>query len=83
MLEEHQYKMVKVVKLRQSFQDYDGWKVNQRPPQKGDVGCLIDVLHATGLPNKYVVEKIEPSTGITIWLADFWEDELELIDEDS
>jgi hypothetical protein len=38
------------------------------------------VLKGTGLPTKYIVEKSD-SNGATIWLADFLEEELELVTE--
>jgi hypothetical protein len=76
-----QYSLVRVVRLLQPPDEYDGWRVNQRPPRIGDVGCLIDTLEAPGLPNKYVVEysTIE-SQGCDIWLADFFAEEIEPVD---
>lgn len=72
------YRQVRIRKILQAH--YDGWRVNKRDPQEGDVGWVIDVLHASNLPDKYVVEKTDPSTGETIWLADFYDDELEAVD---
>ena len=72
------YSKVKVVQLIGSTTDYDGWKVNQRNPMVGDTGTLIDVLDAPDLPSKFVVEKSDEN-GITIWLADFFQEELDLI----
>lgn len=54
--------------------DRDGWKLNMRAPRVGDVGTLVDVLHAAGHPDRFVVECCEH--GATTWLADFAEDEL-------
>jgi hypothetical protein len=71
-----QYGLVRVVRLLQPLDEYDGWRVNQRPPQIGDVGCLIDTLEAPGWPNKYVVE-LSGSDGCDIWLADFFAEEIE------
>ena len=73
-----QYDMVRIRRLIQSPVSYDGWLVNQRPPQVGDVGVLLDVLHAPGLPDRYVVEH-SGADGITIWLGDFAAEEIEPI----
>ncbi len=77
------YERVRIRKLIQVEADYDGWRVNKRDPQEGDIGWLIDVLHAPNLPDKYVVEKTDPLTGETIWLADFYGEELESIDSNA
>lgn len=71
-----------VVRVRRRFRDpadYDGWRLNQRPPHVGDVGTIVEVLHAEGLPDCYVVESADEN-GMTIWLADFTADELEPFD---
>lgn len=70
------YQQVRVMKLLRDPKDYNGWNLNKRLPSPGDIGTLIDVLHATGLPDHYVVEKTG-SDGDTIWLSEFTEDELE------
>jgi hypothetical protein len=62
--------------LVQPPSDYDGWRLNKRPPRIGDVGTLLDILHADGLPDRYVVECCE-TNGTAVWLADFHSDELE------
>jgi hypothetical protein len=71
------YSKVRIVKLIQNPDDYDGWKLNKRPPQIGDEGYLIDILNAKGWPDKYVVEKADPLDGVDIWLSDFYEEEIE------
>lgn len=60
---------------------YDGWSVNRRPPAPGDVGAIVDVLRAPGLPDRYVVECSGPD-GVDHWLADFAAEELELVAEE-
>ena len=45
-----QYSLVRVRQLLHPPEYYDGWRINQRPPQVGDVGYLIDILQAPGLP---------------------------------
>jgi hypothetical protein len=71
-----EYEMVRVRQLLRAAEEYDGWRFNQRPPRVGDVGYIVDVLHADGVPDNYVVESSGPD-GITVWLGDFSEDELE------
>ena len=50
---------------------------NSGAPSVGDVGTLLEVLHAPGLDNRYVVECVHDTDGTTVWLSDFSEDELE------
>ncbi len=68
---------VRVRHLRNEASSYDGWRVNQRPPQVGDFGTVLDVLSAPNLPNKYVVESCLPD-GTSLWLADFFAEEIEI-----
>lgn len=70
------YGGVRVCRLDRPPESYDGWGANQRPPAVGDPGTLIDILEASGLPDRFVVESSSPD-GITIWLADFSAEELE------
>jgi hypothetical protein len=76
-----QYQLVRIRQLFQPSSDYDGWRLNQRPPRIGDIGTLIDILHADGLPDRYVVECCE-TKGTAVWLADFHGDELEPLTDD-
>lgn len=69
------YSKVRVRRLLRLLEEYDGWRVNQRPPQVGDVGVVVDILQAAGEPDSYVVESCGPG-GITVWLGDFREEEL-------
>ena len=71
-----QYSMVRIRELLRPPAEYDGWKVNQRPPQVGDVGVLLDIFPAPGYPHAYVVE-VCGKDGVTVWLADFAAEELE------
>ena len=78
MPELRQYELARVRELTSSEIDRDGWRINRRSPRVGDVGTLIDILQASGLPDRYVVEC--PSTlgdGSTEWLSEFTADELE------
>jgi hypothetical protein len=71
-----QYGLVRVVQLLSPPESYDGWRVNRRPQQVGDIGTLVDIVHAPGLADKYVVEA-SGSDGVAICLADFDAEQLE------
>jgi hypothetical protein len=72
------YQLVRIRTLHHPLEHYDGWGVNVRPPQVGDIGTLIDILTGPGLPTDYIVELSGPD-GISIWLGDFSEDEIEAV----
>jgi hypothetical protein len=71
-----QYGLVRIRQLLKPPAEYDGWRVNQRPPAVGDVGTLLDILHAAGHPDRFVVESSGPD-GVPVWLGDFAAEELE------
>jgi hypothetical protein len=71
-----EYSIVKVKKLLHSADYYDGWKINQRPPQIGDVGTIVDVLRLPNLPVDYIVEGFD-CEGRTVWVSDFLAEEIE------
>ncbi|WP_374582843.1 hypothetical protein [Pseudoduganella sp.] len=73
-----EYELVRVRQLIQSADNLDGWRLNQRAPTPGDVGMLLDILTAPGRANKYVVE-CSGKNGILVWLADFFEEEIERV----
>jgi hypothetical protein len=73
-----EYEPVRVRQLIQPVEDLDGWRLNQRAPAPGDVGTLLNILTVPGLPNKYVVE-CSGNDGVSVWLADFFEDEIERV----
>jgi hypothetical protein len=70
------YGLVRICQLLQPASAYDGWCVNQRPPQVGDVGTLVDILHTPGLPDRFVVES-SGKDGVTVWIGDFAVEDLE------
>jgi hypothetical protein len=75
------YSKVRVVKLLRPIADYDGWGLNKRAPQVGDVGTYIDILHAKNLPDHYVVEAFlgdeDESNAAPTWLSEFLVEEIE------
>ena len=81
MAELRQYELVRVTRLLAPAESYDGWKINKRPPVVGDIGTLIDFLHAQGLPSRYVVEcPSRAGDGSSDWLGDFLAEELEAME---
>ncbi len=76
MAELREYCIVRIVKLFRPSNEYNDWGVNQRNPQIGDTGTLIDVLHAPNLSDMYVVENAG-NEGIPIWLCGFLAEEIE------
>ena len=71
-----QYSLVRVRQLLRLPEHYDGWGFNQRPPQVGDIGTLLDILQALGSPNGYIVECSNPD-GTDVWLVTFTAEGLE------
>ena len=79
MAELKEYCIVHIIKMVRPSNAYDDWGVNQRDPQIGDTGTLIDILRAPNLPNRYVVENAG-NDGMPIWMSDFFADEIEPVD---
>ena len=75
-----QYELVRIRQLHQPAEAYDGWRVNQRPPQVGDIGTIVDILQAPDLPDGFVVES-SGLDGATIWLGGFRAEELEPLED--
>ena len=71
-----QYGLVSIRQLLWPPAEYNGWRVNQRPPAVGDVGTLLHILTVLGLPDRFVVESSGPD-GVSVWLADFAATELD------
>jgi hypothetical protein len=74
------YSLVRVRKMVEPVDSYDGWKYNRKVPSIGEIGTLIEILYAKDLPPKYVVESIAED-GSPLWLSEFWAEELEAADE--
>ncbi len=74
-----QYSLVRIRMLLRAPDSYDGWRVNQRAPQIGDRGTIVDILQAPSMPDLYVVESSDPG-GITSWLGEFTAEELEPVE---
>jgi hypothetical protein len=72
-LKEHD--CVKIVKLLQEDRHFDGTESIKRPPQIGDVGVIVFMQE-----NFCIVEMVA-CDGNSIWLADFFTEELELYEQ--
>lgn len=68
--------VVRVKTLSEPEREYDGSESVKRAPRVGDEGTIVRVLSDEGLENKYLVEAVDNS-GYTLWIAEFWENELE------
>lgn len=73
-----EFSVVRVKNLLRSVDEYNGWKINKRPPQIGDIGTIVDIQHAPNLPTNYVVECINSIEG-TVWLCDLSDKEIEVV----
>lgn len=70
--------VVRVVALREGERPFDGSEGAARPPAVGDLGTVVEVLRAPGLPPRFLVEAVAED-GVTTWLAEFDEVELALV----
>lgn len=70
--------VVRVVRLHQPHRHWLSSEGVGRPPAIGDTGTIVHVyaLHDPATP--YIVECVDDD-GLTIWLADFDRDELEVV----
>ena len=69
-----EYGVVQVARLLQPDRVFQGTEGVRRPPKVGDVGTIV---HAYD-PTSFAVECVDAS-GLTIWLADFFAEELEFL----
>jgi hypothetical protein len=73
-----EYDVVRVVNLRKENRPFDGTTGVMRPPRIGDVGTVVHEYKPEDLTAPVRVENVDEK-GMTIWLADFERDELELV----
>ena len=69
-----EYDVVRVVKLRNPDRHFDGTIGVRRSPRVGDIGTICHV-HT---PGDVLVEMVN-NDGMTVWLADFETEELEIV----
>ena len=73
-----EYDTVRVVKLTAPRRNFDGTNAVKRPPQVGDVATVCHQYDPSDARATVAVEMVDEK-GMTLWLADFSPDELELI----
>lgn len=76
--------LVEYARVRALLHDpahYNGWGVNLRPPEVGNIGIIIDILRAQSGAVGYVVEGSRREDGENLWLSDFSAEELEAVDD--
>jgi hypothetical protein len=54
------------------------WRINQRPPQIGDIGAIVEILQVTNLLTAYVVE-CSNQDGTAVWVSEFFAEEIAAI----
>lgn len=52
----------------------------KRPPQIGDLGTIVYIAPGSQGKNSWYIVECLDNNGLTVWLADFREDELELVE---
>lgn len=69
-----EYSVVRVARLLQSDRSFQGTAGVSRKPEIGDIGTIVHVYDMTS----FAVECMNDD-GMTVWLADFFAEELELV----
>jgi hypothetical protein len=75
-----EYDVVRVARLLKPERPYEGTQSVARPPRVGDVGSIVHDYGAEGATELFAVEMVDPD-GLTVWLADFGPDEIELVSQ--
>jgi hypothetical protein len=68
---------VRVVRLNTDDRHFTGSPGVLRSPRIGDTGAIVHAYDPTDISAPFIVECVA-SDGLTVWLADFSTDELEL-----
>ena len=74
----HEYDVVRVVKLNSDTRKFDGTDSVKRVPRVGDEAVVCD-MHDSNDPKAALIVEMVDAQGMTVWLADFAPDELELL----
>jgi hypothetical protein len=75
-----EYDVVRVKKLNQPNRHYDGTASVRRPPRIGDDGTIVYIPQEMQGLNSWCIVQCLDNDGLTIWVADFTTDELELVE---
>jgi len=74
-----EYDVVRVARLLTPNRLYDGTEGVMRPPSVGDVATICHECEPCD-PGALVIVEMVDRAGMTIWLADFSKEELELVE---
>ena len=72
-----EYSVVQIVELKTPNRPFDGSETVKKPPKVGDTGTIVHIT-TNSKETIYIVERTN-SSGKTVWLADFLQDEIELL----
>ena len=78
MIRLREHDVVRVVRLLRSDRPFDGTTGVRRPPTTGDVATICHEYDADDPASMVAVEMVDDQ-GLTVWLADFERNELELV----
>ena len=73
-----EYDVVRVARLNSADRGFEGTESVRRAPRVGDQATICE-LYAPNDPNASVAVEMVDGEGMTVWLADFAPDELELV----
>jgi hypothetical protein len=73
-----EFDVVRVVRLNRNDRPYDGTPSVRRPPRIGDIGTVVHAYDRENSAAPVIVEAVT-TNGYTLWLADFFPHELELV----
>jgi hypothetical protein len=73
-----EYDVVRVIKLIHADRPFDSSEGVRRPPRVGDVATICHEYEPDAATAAVAVEMVD-GNGLTLWLADFQRDELELV----
>ena len=73
-----EYDIVRVAVLKNPDRSFDGTDGVKRPPEVGDVATICHEYDPKNSSAEIAVEMVNDD-GLTVWLADFERDELELV----
>ncbi len=78
MFELREHDVVRVVRLLEQGRSFDGTEGVRRAPRIGDVGTIAHEYDPSHSDAPVAVEMVDED-GMTVWLADFVREELELV----
>jgi hypothetical protein len=74
-----EYSVVRIVELKTANRPFIGTETVKEPPKVSDIGTIVHII-TNAKETLYIVEKVN-SSGQTVWLADFFQEEIELLDD--